>query len=266
MIMIDYSFPIEELEYFMMIMTRITCFVYAAPFFSLKGVPNRVKIGFSFFVSIILYYLTMPHAYVLPETLLGLSIVLVKEATVGLLIGLGANACMSIVLFAGRIADMEMGFAMAQQMDPTTREQATISGVYYQYMFMLIMILSGMYRYLITALSETFVLIPIGEATFNFDSILSSFIKFLADYMLIGLRIALPILCVIMLLNAVLGILAKVAPQMNMFSVGIQLKVFTGLFVLFITVGLLPKMSELVFTSMQKVIVSFVEGLMNVSV
>lgn len=265
MIMIDYSFPIEELEYFLLIMTRITCFIYVSPFFSLRDVPNRVKIGFSLFVSIILYYLTMPHAYVLPETLLGLSIVIVKEAGAGLLIGLGANACMSIVLFAGRIADMEMGFAMAQQMDPTTREQATISGVYYQYMFMMIMIVSGMYRYFISALAETFVLIPIGEVNFNFDSLLSAFTKFLADYMFIGLRIALPVLCVIMLLNAVLGILAKVAPQMNMFSVGIQLKVFTGLFVLFITVGLLPKMSDLVFTSMQKVIVSFVEGMMNVN-
>lgn len=264
--MIDYSFPIEELEYFLMIMTRITCFIYAAPFFSQKGVPNRVKIGFSFFVAVILYYLTLPHAYQLPDTILSLSLLIVKEGAAGLLIGLGANACMSMVLFAGRIVDMEMGFAMAQQMDPTTGEQATITGVYYQYMFMLIMIISGMYRYFISALAETFVLIPVGEISVNYDSILNSFIKFMGDYMLIGLRIALPVLCVIMLLNAVLGILAKVAPQMNMFSVGIQLKVFTGLGVLFITVGLLPKMSDLVFTSMQKIIVSFVEGLMNVSI
>ncbi len=264
--MIDYSFPIEELEYFLLILTRITCFIYLAPFFAMKDIPNRVKIGFSFFVSIILYYVTMPHAYALPETLLGLAIVVLKEALVGLLLGLGASTCMSIVLFAGRISDMEMGFAMAQQMDPTTREQATITGVYYQYMFMLLMILSGMYRYFISALAETFVLIPIGEANFQYDSIMTSFIKFLSDYMLIGMRIALPVLCVILLLNSVLGILAKVAPQMNMFSVGIQLKVFTGLAVLFITVGLLPKMSELVFNSMQKIIVAFVEGMMNVSV
>ena len=81
--------------------------------------------------------------------------------------------------------------------------------------------------------------------------------------MLVGLQICLPVFCPIMLLNAILGILAKVAPQMNMFAVGIQLKVFTGLGVLFITVGLLPKLSDLVFTAMQKGIVSFVEGLMD---
>lgn len=261
--MIDFSFPIEELEYFMLIMTRITCFVYVAPFFSVGSVPNRVKIGFSFFLSVILYYVTMPHVYMFGDTVLGITILIVKEAAAGLLIGLVANLCQSIVLFAGRIADMEMGFAMASQMDPLTKQDATITGVYYQYMLYMLMIVTGMYRYFVSAIAETFILIPVGEVTFNFNRISDALISFLGQFMLIGLRVCLPVFCVIMLLNAVLGILAKVAPQMNMFSVGIQLKVITGLAVLFLTTALLPKISDLVFTSMQKGIVSIVEGLMN---
>ncbi|MCR4649135.1 MAG: flagellar biosynthetic protein FliR [Lachnospiraceae bacterium] len=261
--MIDYSFPIEELEYFLLIMTRITCFVYVAPFFSIGSVPNRVKIGFSFFLSILLYYVTMPHIYVSGETLLSIAMMVLKEAAVGLLLGLAAYICQTIVLFAGRIVDMEMGFAMASQMDPATKQDATISGVYYQYMFMMLMVVTGLYKYFVSALAETFILIPIGKAVFNYDSLLQSMIKFLGQYMLIGLQICLPVFCVIMLLNAILGILAKVAPQMNMFAVGIQLKVFTGLAVLFITVGLLPKLSDLIFKAMQRGIVSFVEGLMD---
>ena len=62
--MIDYSFPIEELEYFLLIMTRISCFVFVAPFFSISSTPGRVKIGFSFFLSVLIYYATMPHVYV----------------------------------------------------------------------------------------------------------------------------------------------------------------------------------------------------------
>ncbi len=261
--MIDYSFPIEELEYFLLIMTRITCFVYVAPFFSVGSVPNRVKIGFSFFFSVILYYVTMPHAYVSGETLLSIAMMVLKEAAVGLLLGLSAYICQTIVLFAGRIVDMEMGFAMASQLDPATKQDATISGVYYQYMFMMLMVVTGLYKYFVSALAETFKLVPVGKAVFNYDSLLQSMIKFLGQYMLIGLQICLPVFCVIMLLNAILGILAKVAPQMNMFAVGIQLKVFTGLAVMFITVGLLPKLSDLIFKAMQRGIVSFVEGLMD---
>ena len=247
----------------MLIMTRVTCFVFVAPFFSIGSVPARVKIGFSFFISVILYYVTMPHAYVSGGTLLSLSLIVLKEAATGILIGLGAYICQTIVLFAGRVVDMEMGFAMANQLDPMTKQDATITGVYYQYMMMMLMIVTGMYRYFVSALAETFTLIPVGTAVFNYDRLLQSFIEFLGQYMLIGLRICLPVFCVIMLLNAILGILAKVAPQMNMFAVGIQLKVFTGLTVLFLTTALLPKLSELVFTTMQKGIVSFVEDLMN---
>ena len=188
--------------------------------------------------------------------------VILKEAAAGLLIGLGANLCSSIVLFAGRVIDMEMGFAMANQMDPTTRENATLTGVYYQNMVMLLMIVTGMYQYFVSALAETFILIPVGQVNFNFDHILSTFVQFLGDYMVIGMKICLPVFCTIMLLNAILGILAKVAPQMNMFAVGIQLKVFTGLSVLFLTVALLPDAANMIFTQMKRMVVAFVEGMM----
>ena len=83
------------------------------------------------------------------ETIIDLTTIILKEAAAGLLIGLGANICTSVVLFAGRLVDVEMGLGMTSIMDPTSRENATITGVYYRYMVMLIMIISGMYQYLI---------------------------------------------------------------------------------------------------------------------
>jgi flagellar biosynthetic protein FliR len=63
-------------------------------------------------------------------------------------------------------------------------------------------------------------------------------------------------------MNIVLGLLAKLAPQMNMFSVGIQLKLLAGLSVLIITVGMLPDISNFISTTMQQLIVSMVESMM----
>ncbi|MEG1848641.1 MAG: flagellar biosynthetic protein FliR, partial [Lachnospiraceae bacterium] len=85
---------------------------------------------------------------------------------------------------------------------------------------------------------------------------------FLSDYIIIGFRICLQVFATITLLNAVLGILAKIAPQMNMFSVGIQLKVMTGLGILFLTIGMLPSAANFIFTHMKRMIVTFVEALM----
>lgn len=260
--MIDFSFPIEELEYFLLIMTRVTCFIYIAPFFSMQNTPNRVKIGAGFFISILIYYMTEPHVYPVFDTVWDMATVILKEAAAGLIIGLGANLCTSIVLFAGQIVDMEMGFAMASQFDPITKQNATLTGLYYQYLVMLLMLITGMYQYFVSAIAETFILIPVGMAQMNFDNLLSSFVQFLGDYMIIGMRICLPVFCTVMLLNAILGVLAKVAPQMNMFAVGIQLKVLTGLTVLFVTVGMLPSAANLIFTQMKRMVVAFVEGMM----
>ena len=259
--MIDYSFSIYDLEYFLLILVRVSCFVYVAPFFSMKNTPANVRVAISFFTSLLLYQALTPAEAVNYSSLAGYTVIVLKEAMVGLLIGFAANTCTSIVNFAGSIADMETGLSMVTLMDPTSRESTSITGALYQYVLMLMMIATGMYRYLFGALADTFILIPVNGAVLRADSLVDSMLEFLSDYVIIGFRIVLPIFCSILLLNAVLGVLAKVAPQMNMFAVGIQLKVLVGLSVLFLTAGMLPGIGDFVFDEMKRMIHSFVGGM-----
>lgn len=260
--MIDLSFSIYDLEYFLLILTRVSCFIFIAPFFSMNDTPARVRVGISFFTAMLLYQVLTPAPAIIYDTVMEYALIVLKEAVAGLLLGLGANMCMSIVNFAGHIADMETGLSMVSLMDPTTKQNSSITGVLYQYIFTMMLIASGMYRYLLSALADSFSLIPVNGAVFHADSLLNSMITFLNDYIVIGFRIVLPIFCVVLLLNAVLGILAKVSPQMNMFAVGIQLKILVGLSVIFFTVGMLPGAADFVFEEMKKVMVSFAGGMM----
>lgn len=256
--MVNFSFSIYDLEYFLLIFTRVSCFVFIAPFFSMKNTPAVVRIGISFFTAMLLYQALTPAQAVVYSSVMEYAVIVMKEAITGLLIGFGANICTSIVNFSGSIADMETGLSMATLLDPTTRENTSITGVYYQYALMMMMIASGMYRYLFGALADTFTLIPVNGAVFHGDSLVEAMLVFLSDYIIIGFRIVLPVFCAILLLNAVLGVLAKVSPQMNMFAVGIQLKILVGLSVMFFTVGMLPGIADFVFEEMKKMIVSFV--------
>ena len=256
--MINYSFSMYDLEFFLLIFTRVSCFVFTAPFFSMKNTPANVRIGISFFTSVLLYQVLTPAEAMVYSSVLEYVIIVMKEAVVGLLIGLAASICTSIVNFAGSIADMEVGLSMVTLMDPTSRENTSITGVMYQYSLMLMMIVTGMYRYLFGALADTFSLIPVNRAVFRSDALLSSMLEFLGDYVVIGFRIVLPVFCTILLLNAVLGVLAKVSPQMNMFAVGIQMKILVGLSVLFFTAGMLPGAADFIFQEMKRMIVSFV--------
>jgi flagellar biosynthetic protein FliR len=258
--MIDFTFTYADLEYYLLILVRVSCFIFIAPFFSMTNVPRRVRAGLSIFVAYLVYQ-AVDRNEVVYNSLLGYAIIVMKEALTGFLIGWGAQLCLTVTSFAGSIADMEVGLSMVSLMDPTTREQATFTGVFYQYMFTLFLMITGMHRYLLQALIDTFTLIPINGAVFDKEALLSSVITFMTDYITIGFRIILPIFCTMILLNVVLGILAKVSPQMNMFAVGMQMKVLVGLGIMFLTARMLPSAADFVFTEMKRMIVSFVEGM-----
>ncbi len=259
--MIELSFSIFDLEFFLLILTRVSCFVFIAPFFSMSNTPARVRIGLSIFTAWLLYETMTPAQMPSYDTVGEYALLVMREAVTGLLIGFSATICTYIVNFAGSIVDMETGMAMASLFDPTTNQQTSITGVFYQYTFMMMLIASGMYRYLLGALADTFVIIPVGQTVFHIDSLLHSTIEFLGDFVTIGFRIMLPIFAIILLLDAILGVIARLTPQLNMFAVGIQLKILAGLAVLLISVPMLGDAADFVFQEMKHMIVVFVEGM-----
>lgn len=259
--MIDYSFPLEELEYFLLILVRISSFIFVVPFYGNNNVPRPFKAMLSIFIAYIIYGAISFHEYPVYNTLLEYAILVMEEAITGILLGLAAQFCMMIVSFSGNIVDMEIGFSMAQIMDPSTRQNLTLTGMMYNYIFSLLFVITGMYKYLIEAVVDTFKLIPVGKQEFVLYDLYNAFLKFTADYILIGFRIALPVFCTVLLLNGVMGIMAKVSPQMNMFAVGMQLKVLTGLVILFVTAGLLPSAADFIFVQTKVMMVTFVKAM-----
>lgn len=259
--MIDLTFSYGDLEYYLLIFVRISCFVVTAPFFSINNVPRRVKAGWSFFLAYIMFESMPVHDLPVYHTVYGYAVMVLREAIVGLMIGFGANICNSVINLAGRLADMEIGISMISLLDPTTREQSGFTGVLYQYSIMLIMMVTNLHHYFIRALAETFDLVPVGRAVFSSDKIMTVIIQYLDDYVSIAFRICLPVVATIMLTNAVLGILVKTAPQINMFSVGIQIKLFIGLAALMITIGVLPSASDFIFQEMKVMMTAMVRSL-----
>ena len=259
--MLDYTFSYADLEYFLLILVRVASFIFATPFFSMTNTPRNVRIALSFFVAILLYPVVQGERIVY-DTLTGYFVIVMKEALTGLLIGFAANLSFSVVAFAGHIADMEMGFSMATLFDPATKQNTSITGIYYNYTIMLMLIISGMHQYLLKALAETYTLIPMNGAIFRSDRLMASMLEFMANYIIIGFRICLPIFAVMTILNAVLGVLAKVSPQMNMFAVGMQMKVLVGLSILFLSTSMLPSAANFIYGQMQYMVSAFAQVMM----
>ena len=259
--MLNYTIGLAEFEKLLLIFARIASFVMVAPFFGMPNTPRRTKVGFTFFFVLIIdsYVPIGSYSY---EGVLEYATLVVKECVVGLMIGFMANVCLQTIHFAGRIIDMDIGLAMANVMDPTSREQVGLIGTFYYDCVMLILLGSDLHHFLIRAMIETYEIVPIGSMTIN-PSLYDTVLSFIADYFTIGFRIALPVFATILLLNAILAIIVRIAPQMNMFVIGMQLKILLGLFVIFFTIGLLPVISNFIYGQMKSVIIHVVEGFTN---
>lgn len=255
--MIDYNFSYGDLEIYLLIVVRIMSFIFVCPFFGGRQTPNIVKIGYGLLLSILLYGAVpfYPPNY---NTVAGYTVIVLKEVMVGLLIGLAVTLCQQIAAFAGTIVDMQIGLSMVSLMDPATNQQVSITGSLYSQYLTMALILTGMYQYILSALADSFTLIPVNGAVINSDKMLQVLLDFMKDYTVIGFRICLPIFIITFVTNVVLGILAKVSPQMNMFSVGIQIKIVVGLFVMVFTVSMLKDAANFILINSKEMIEEFV--------
>lgn len=257
--MITFNIALDQFEMFILILMRMASFVFAAPFFNTANTPKRLRVGLAFFLSIIVYTLH-PDMNVEYNGLIEYAGLVVIESVVGILLGAMASFCVQIIQFAGKLVDMDIGISMAQIMDPTTKVQVGIMGNFYYYMLMLLLIVSGLHQYLVAAIIETYNVIPIGGVKFGM-SVYTTVLNFMSDYFVIGFRIELPIFAATLLLNCILAIIARVAPQMNMFVVGMQLKIFVGIFVILFTIVMLPSVSNFIYNEIQTVMASLVRGM-----
>ena len=138
---------------------------------------------------------------------------------------------------------------MVSQLDPISGIQTTLTANFYGYLVMLMMIMTNLHHYFIRAVVDSYKLISLGDAMFS-PNLYELMLQFVLDYFVIAMRIVLPIFAAILVVNTVLGILAKAAPQLNMFVIGMQLKILVGLLVLYLIIGLVPSVADFIFNEM----------------
>ena len=245
------EFSLQQLEFFLVILMRIAGFVYTAPFFGMKNVPLRVKVGFSVLTSIIMFNV-IPYERLEYSGVIGFALLVAGETLAGVVLGFFANIIYQVLGFAGQLLDLEIGFSMVNEMDPVTSAQVTVSGNFYSYAVMLLLMITYMHHYLLEALIDSFTAVPVGTVSFN-PLIYSVMGTYMAEYFVLAFRIILPIFAAMLIVNTVLAILAKVAPQMSLFVIGIQLKVLVGLAVMIFMIQMLPGIGELIFGRMMEI-------------
>ena len=255
------SFTISTLtlEAFLLVLVRVACFISIAPVFGHNSLNTRMKISIAFFVSLILYQVVDVSLPVYSDVL-GYSTLVLEETLVGLLLGFVAGLSMKALAIAGEFIDREIGFSMATTFDPN-QGMVTITGELYDKIVCLVIVISNLHYYILSAAAQSFELVPVGNVVLNPGLLYTSLIQFIVQMFIIGFRIAMTVFLVATMLNVILGVRAKSSPQMNMFAIGMQLKVFVGLFLLAVCIMFVPNIANYIMERMRDMIQTILGGL-----
>ena len=256
----DLTISTLTLESFLLVLARTGGFVAVAPLFGHKSVNARLRVLIAACISLTIFSamdISLPEY----ETVLGYSWLVIKEIAVGLSLGFVASLTMSALVVAGEFIDREIGFTMATNFDLSVGGMVTITAELYDRMVYVVILVTNLHYYILKALAQSFELIPVGHVSVNFTSLYSNASGFIGQYFSIGFRIAMPVFLGAIILNVILGVLTKSSPQMNMFSVGMQLKVFAGLIILSVAIMFIPNIATYLMERMQDMLLSLMGGL-----
>ncbi len=256
----DLTISTLTLESYLLVLVRTGGFAAVAPLFGHKSVNARLRVLIAACISLTIFTamdISLPEY----ETVLGYSWLIIKEAAVGLSLGFTASLVMSALIVAGEFIDREIGFTMATNFDLSVGGMVTITSELYDRMVYAVILITNLHYYILKALAQSFELIPVGHVSVRFTSLYSEVVGFFSQYFSIGFRIAMPVFLGAIILNVILGVLTKSSPQMNMFSVGMQLKVFTGLVILSLAVMFIPNIATYLMERMQDMLLTLMGGL-----
>ncbi|GAF16737.1 flagellar biosynthesis protein FliR [Bacillus sp. JCM 19046] len=221
---------------FLLVFIRISSFFIVLPLYSHRALPAPFKIGMAAFVALMVVMATE-----LPIITIDLSYVLLvlKEVAVGLLAGLIALILLYAVQVAGGLIDFHMGFMLANVVDPQTGAQSPLTGSYLYVFALFYLLLIDGHHLLLDGAVYSYQYIPIDQLILPLGSeaVMEQVTMVIVSMFAFGVSMAFPVVGALFLVDIALGIVSRTVPQMNVFVVGLPIKLISGLIVLFIYIG-----------------------------
>jgi flagellar biosynthetic protein FliR len=234
------NFAWQDILSFLFVFVRVGIIFALVPFFNAEIVPRRITAIIAFFLSLVLVTV-VPAAGIAPDRLnvITLAVLIAHELLIGLCLGLAINVIFAGVQIAGELIGFQMGFGIVNIVDPMTGVDAPItSNVLYIVAFLLFFSFGG-HHMLIKALVESYYIIPV-EAGLPEQKYLLAVLSYASRMFLIGVKVAAPVIGVLLLLNVSFAMTARAIPQMNVFLMSFPITISLGLIFLMVVIKMMP--------------------------
>lgn len=238
------TISVAQAQLFFLAFTRIMAIMIHIPVLGGQNIPAQVRIGLGFALALVLIpWQPLPvDAPSLGAWAYGLAIA--REIVVGTLVGYSADLAFGAIQMAGAAMGMGSGFESSRIFNPTMGDAGSaFDQIFVMTATMIFLIIDGHHLILI-AIQKTFEAVPLnGTLVFNgLDTIMNTTSTFIAA----GIHLALPVMAALILADLSLGLLARIAPQVQVYFLGLPVKVAVSLLALGLTFTVIsPYLSSL---------------------
>jgi flagellar biosynthetic protein FliR len=230
---------VPQLQVFMLVLARVTGVFVEVPIFSDRTINRSARLALIFWVSFVLWTVTPFQGAALPTNNLLFGLVLIKEAFVGFTIGLIVKLIFSGIEAGGELIGSQMGLSVATILNPASGSQQVVVTQLLRFLVITIFLAMDGHHLILEALFRSYSAVSMVTGNLNFPDSGIQVLRVGGELFKIALSIATPIMLVIFLLDFAFGMVARVAPQVNIFQLGFQLKPSLGMFIMLLTLPFL---------------------------
>jgi len=251
-------------DFFVLMFIRITALIFSSPIFGRKNIPNILKICLCILLAYIVFSASPKTFEIQYRNVLEFAIICIKELLFGLVLGYVTTLFFTLVQTSGQAMDMQMGFGMVNVFDVQDNISIPITGNLLYVVLLIIFFAVNGHHQLIYILQSTFNQIPVGTVALNAKIAWIALEVFVLAFLL-AINVAMPIIASGLLGEVALGFMVRSVPQMNVFVVGIPLKILLGFLMLLLILPVYVHFTDVIFKEMFAAINRMVSGLAGVS-
>jgi flagellar biosynthesis protein FliR len=213
---------------FALVLTRISAFFLVLPVFGWKTIPVQVKVAAAVLLSVFFYCVTPLPPGLAGASTLTMILLLAGESIYGLALGLVIALLFSVVQLSGRIMEQQMGFTMAEIVDPLTEDETSPFAGLLDMVFVLLFLGANGHHLFLIALSKSYHAFPSGTAP-TIGLLTGGVLDTGTAMFVAALRLAAPMLAAFLVLMVALALLARLVPEMDILFLSMPVRVMLGL-------------------------------------
>jgi flagellar biosynthetic protein FliR len=238
-----FGLTFAQFETFMLVLVRVSVILLMLPLFSASQVNFMVRFGLGLAVTFIVWHVVPPIAVL---DLGGLTAAVFAQTFIGFVFGFVAFLVFVGIQYAGEVMDLQVGFSIVNVINPLTSQTVSVLGEFQLALASLIYLTANAHHALFAGLAGSFNLVPLPFVSIG-AGLENDIMGFFGQAFFMVFQIAGPIGIALFLTNIGLALMARVAPQLNVFAVGFPLQIMIGLTMMIISLPLLEVVLPQVF-------------------